>query len=247
MKTLLTTNADNAIRSYSRFTLPLLHEYAKFLSAEFFVMDHEPPVITDDGKPHFRTMRIGEFLQEYDRVVYIDADCVLNKNIPNVLKLVPPEKVGCVLEDVGSQIAERSAVMKAVQREFGEIGWRNKFINNGIMVVSKEHKCVFEPVDGQYYLGWMSDIAHISYQIKNNNLDIFELNYTWNHMSMFSEPWNGSPSRFDSKIIHYAGNADFPDRGRRSRERLIADDAKQIHGLGYYLRAKLFRAGWNHN
>ena len=94
MKTLLTTNADNAIRSYSRFTLPLLREYARFLSAEFFVMDHEPPVITDDGKPHFRTMRIGEFLQEYDRVVYIDADCVLNKNIPNVLKLVPPEKIG---------------------------------------------------------------------------------------------------------------------------------------------------------
>ena len=99
-----------------------------------------------------------------------------------------------------------------------------------------------ENADAQYYLGWMSDIAHISYQIKNNNLDIFELDYTWNHMSMFSEPWNGSPSRFDSKIIHYAGNADFPDKGRRSRERLIADDAKRIHGLGYYFRAKLFSA-----
>jgi hypothetical protein len=33
-------------------------------------MDHEPPVITDDGKPHFRTMRIGEILQEYAGLSY---------------------------------------------------------------------------------------------------------------------------------------------------------------------------------
>ena len=34
-------------------------------------------------------------------------------------------------------------------------------------------------------------------------------------MTMFSEPWNGSPDRFKSYIIHYAGAGIFdavPDR-----------------------------------
>jgi len=241
MTTLLVTNADKAIQSYSRFTLPLLRKYAKGLGADFLAMDHVPPVITDDGKPHFRTMKIGELLDRYERVVYVDADCLLNKDIPNILDLVPTDKVGCVLEDVGSQIDERKQVMEEVQIQFGNIGWSEKFINNGIMVVSRSHKCLFEPIDGRYYLGWMSDIAHISYQIKRHAFEIFELDYTWNHMSMFSEPWNGSPSRFDSKIIHYAGNADFSDRGRRTRVKLIQDDFRKIYGLPRFLQKKLFQ------
>ena len=34
-------------------------------------------------------------------------------------------------------------------------------------------------------------------------------------MTMFSEPWNGSPDRFDSHIIHYAGQGIF-DTGEAS-------------------------------
>jgi len=47
---------------------------------------------------------------------------------------------------------------------------------------------------------------------------------------MFSEPWNGSPSRFDSYILHYAGGGRFPDKGKQSRVQLIRDDIKKIYG-----------------
>jgi len=241
MSILLATNADNSIRAYSKFTLPLFRKYARYIGADFLAMDHKPPVITQDGKPHFRTMRLGELLDHYERIVYVDADCLLNRNIPNILDIVPAEKIGCVLEDVGSQKVERRRVMELVQAQFGSIGWSDKFINNGIMVVSQVHKPIFQPIDGQYYLGWMSDIAHISYQIKRFSFEIFELDYTWNHMSMFSEPWNGSPSRFSSKIIHYAGNADFADRGRRSRVRLIKDDFQRVYGRCHYLKTAWLR------
>ena len=52
----------------------------------------------------------------------------------------------------------------------------------------------------------------------------------FNHTSIFSEPWNGSPSRFDSHIIHYAGRGAFPDKGKRSRVQLIRDDIKKTYG-----------------
>ena len=48
-------------------------------------------------------------------------------------------------------------------------------------------------------------------------------------MSMFSESWNGSPCRYNSYVIHYAGQANFPDKGDRSRDDLIKDDFNLIY------------------
>ena len=47
---------------------------------------------------------------------------------------------------------------------------------------------------------------------------------------MFSEAWNGSPLRFYSYLIHYAGGGRFPDKGKRTREQLMRDDVKKIYG-----------------
>jgi len=72
--------------------------------------------------------------------------------------------------------------------------------------------------------------AHIGYQIVNQDHKYVDLGYKWNHMSMFSEPWNGSLSRFNSYIIHYAGKCKFPDRGKRNRIQMIRDDIEIIYG-----------------
>jgi len=60
-------------------------------------------------------------------------------------------------------------------------------------------------------------------------MKIYELSYKFNHMSMFSEKWNGRASRFDSYMLHYAGNAKFPGKGKRSKIQLIKDDIRRIY------------------
>jgi hypothetical protein len=49
----------------------------------------------------------------------------------------------------------------------------------------------------------------------------------WNHMTMFSEPWNGNANRFDSYIIHYAGKGVFD---KTSRMEQIKSDKDIIYG-----------------
>ncbi|MCP3968244.1 MAG: hypothetical protein GY718_18185, partial [Lentisphaerae bacterium] len=59
--------------------------------------------------------------------------------------------------------------------------------------------------------GFGYDDAFIGYLIKKLKFPVYELSYKWNHMQMFSEPWNDNANRFDSYVIHYAGAARFPD------------------------------------
>ena len=103
-----------------------------------------------------------------------------------------------------------------------------------MFIASRLHREVFTSIDGKFWgedrrvRG--SDQTHLAYQIMKQGHEYVDLGYKWNHMSMFSGEWNGSPSRFDSHVIHYAGRARFPDKGTRSKVQLIIDDIEKIYG-----------------
>ena len=101
------------------------------------------------------------------------------------------------------------------------------------MVFSKEHRELFKSIEGK----WVNTESgpsqgHFGWKIHKHNMKVMELDYRFNHMSMFSEPWNGSKDRFDSFFIHYAGGANFPDKGNRSRMDVANDDNKKIYKNG---------------
>jgi len=61
------------------------------------------------------------------------------------------------------------------------------------------------------------------------------LPYLFNHQRVFSEKWNGSPSRFDSYIIHYAGEGlrdkrDVFGKKIKTRAQQIKSDYFRIYG-----------------
>ena len=103
-----------------------------------------------------------------------------------------------------------------------------------MLIVSRLHKDIFTKINGKLWGGDFKVMgaiqAHIGYQIMKQGHKYLDLGYKFNHMSMFSESWNGSPSRFDSYIIHYAGKGIFPDKGKRNRTQLIIDDIEKIYG-----------------
>jgi hypothetical protein len=89
---------------------------------------------------------------------------------------------------------------------------------------------MFQLFNGKLWEAKGFDAPFYSYQIMRLGYNYVDLGYKWSHMSMFSEAWNGSPSRFDSYILHYAGAGAFSDKGERSRTQLIVDDVKKIYG-----------------
>jgi len=95
--------------------------------------------------------------------------------------------------------------------------------------VSKPHAPIFDTINGEFWedLGW--DDVHLGYQINSKGFFFHtsELSFDFNHMTMHSEPWNGSANRFNSQIIHYAGRGIF-DRDVSSRVEQIRKDIKLL-------------------
>jgi len=209
MKRAIVTRADDNVKEWKKLTHPTLKEYSKKCDADFVVISDPAPFLIDDKFEGFRIIEIYNLFEKYDRILHLDTDTLVNKNCPNLFDVVPENMVGCVIEDVGTRLEHRRYQIMKVQEQFGDIGWKNGLINGGIVMMSKQHRDIFSPHEGEYWKGWAGEQTHMSYNINKYKYEVYELDYRWNHMTMFSEKWNGYANRFDSHIIHYAGQGIF--------------------------------------
>jgi len=209
MKLLVTTRADEGIKSMTDYTHPVIKYYADKVGADFQVMGHESGCTHNQGRWHYRIFKHKELHKEYDRILHIDSDTVITPNCPNIFEVVPYDCIGTVYEDKGSRAVNRHERIKKAKTQFGNIDWTHGYIDTGVFLTSKIHRDIFQTIDNNYYEDNGFDDVHLGYLINKYKFKVHELDYRWNHMTMFSEPWNGSPSRFDSHIIHYAGAGTF--------------------------------------
>jgi hypothetical protein len=240
-KLAIVTRADENIRAITDVSFPLIKRFAKEWDADFIVLDGESPCNVGNGKYHYRIMEMANLLKKYERVAHIDADVIMAPTCPNLFEWVQFENVGTVFEDKGTRQADRRARLAAVQSAWRDVGWREGYINTGVFVTSFIHNLLFRPfIDEQgqehYWTESGFDDVHLGWMLNYECFGITELPYKCNHMSMFSEPWNGSKDRLKSHIIHYAGGARFPGsgwEGKDSQEHIVAlmkQDKKVLWG-----------------
>ena len=216
MKLLITTRADQTVQGWAELVHPIFKRYADSCGADFAILDEtlnckQASTGIGDGLWHFRIMVHHDLHEEYDRILHLDSDILLTPNCPNLFDFIPVDSIGTVHEDIGSRKPQRQQCMLMAQAQFGQIGWTDDYINTGVFMTSRQHREIFQPINGEYFTNWGTDDVHIGYQIKKQAHKVFSLPYQYNHMTMFSEPWNNSPSRFDSHIIHYAGRGVFEE------------------------------------
>jgi len=226
VKYLITTRSDDTVKHMADISHPLIKEYAKKVNADFLILDHVPESDTFDKRPHFRIMKHYDLHSEYDRILHLDTDMLLMPNCPNLFEFVPYNNIGTTLEDKGTRKQARLGSIRKVQRKFGFINWSEQYINTGTILTSKCHKEIYQKINNEYWTGFGSDDVHLGYLIKKYNFKIMELPYHFNHMTMFSEPWNNNPDRFDSYIIHYAGAGIFDVNINDKYEQMKADYEK---------------------
>jgi lipopolysaccharide biosynthesis glycosyltransferase len=225
----ITVRADENVKETTALTFPIIKDFCKKWNADFILLDQEPPIYTEDHQPHYRVMELYKLFDQYDRLMSLDADIIINKTCPNIFDEVPEDSIGSIYEDKGTRLENRIKRMKNIQYEFGDIGWKQGYVNDGMMVASIQHKEIFTSVNGKYFLKEGNDDAHLSYQICKMGFKVKELDYRFNHMTLFSEPWNGNANRFDSYIIHYAGRGVF-ENGVSNFIEQIKKDIKEIYG-----------------
>jgi len=228
MRLLMVTRADESVASYTRYTHPILKRFAEKWGAEFKILD--APL-----KIHgcWKILELYNLFEDYDRILHIDSDIVINKNCPNIFDIVSYDVIGLIFEDKGSRLENRRSRIRKIRQRFrSSRHWISGYFNMGIFLASKVHRDMFTKIYNQL---WMADTGleqtHLNYQMREFEYKHVDLGYKFNHMSMFSEAWNGSPSRFNSHIIHYAGKGNFPDKDNRTIEQLIKDDIIRIYGM----------------
>ncbi len=239
MKLLIATRADQNIKDLTEITHPVFKKFAKSWNADFLTLDEKYDAIDCPGlgRIHYRIFELDNLLNDYDRILSVDSDMLITKNCPNVFEIVPYDKIGVIFEDKASNYEEeRRERFDLIQKQFGNVGLRTGYINTGCILVSKVHKNIFQKINGGYYVGRGYDDVHIRYNIQKYDFEIFELSYKFNHQRKFSEKWNGSPSRFDSYIIHYAGHGiydkkDFNKKKITSKAQQIKSDYTYIYGV----------------
>ena len=208
-KRLIVNRADDRVKQMTDFSHPIIKSYAQKCNADFKVLSHKADIQTDskvdDWITVFRTMEIYNLFDQYDRILHLDSDVLIHPKSPNIFDVVPEDQVGVLFEDRGSRRPHRLECLANAQKQFGDIEWTRGYPNSGVLLASKQHRNIFTKINGQYYTEWGGcDVMH-GYNIKKHGYEVFELSYNWNHMSMFSEEWNGCANKFKSYIIHYAG------------------------------------------
>lgn len=225
MKYLMATSADENVIGYTKYTHPILKMFAEKWKADFKIFSSFLNI-----NERWRILEFYKRFEDYDRVFFVDSDVVINKNCPNIFDKVPFDVVGVVFEDKGSRLNNRRLQIAKIKQRFGgNESWICDYFNMGVLLASKIHRDMFTKINGQLWKGEFVQ-THLNYQMMKFGYKYIDLGYKWNHMAMFSEPWNGGLSRFDSYIIHYAGGGKFPDKNKRSKAQLIKDDIKKIYG-----------------
>lgn len=197
--------AMNGMRPIS---YPLLQYYAKRIGAEFISIDERMAGVA----PNLSKFYIHDLLGKYDRIIYMDCDLLVKPNCPNLFDIVPRNRPGIFNEGAAvsrKELIKRIDFISGYARIFG---WNlptsldaPTFYNAGVMVLSKEHRHLYEfpPVmDSRIW----SDQACLNLRLIMHKEKVYHLPESFNQMRMnIHVPPEPIVTSF---VLHFAGKLD---------------------------------------
>jgi hypothetical protein len=195
--TLATGDYYQSILDVSR---PTIQAYAKKLGADYIELTNK----TQDwwGLEKFR---VGYFSKQYDRTLYIDADCLVQPETPDLFSVVDPDRIGFhnynPYNPGGSELwltTERSALLNS-QGVYLEDYSEPVCQNTGVVVCSRHHD-IWQGMRKPFPKKHCDEQFWIEYQAQK--YPIQQLSYRFNNQLWFGDRfWQQCP---ESYIIHFA-------------------------------------------
>ena len=166
-----------------------LQSYAKRIGADFACIRER--IFSDRNiPPHYSKLRIKEYLESYDRVLFLDCDVIVSSNTPNIFEMIPEDTIGVVNEGA---LVDRSEAISQVQNYLGHIeSWDSDYFNSGVILVSKLHQDLFTDPE-KFYLNWKA--RFLKYKIY-----YFDKKYNY-----FFHEGASLSSASSAYIVHFAG------------------------------------------
>ncbi len=197
-KLVLTIAMGEYYRQMAEVAHPSIRNYAGKLGADFKVITEQKISKTT---PHWEKFQIFDFLNTYDRILFLDTDLIVRADTPDLFALVPESNIGAFNEASYSG-RDSGAVMSQIAQAYGQdlVNWDGRYFNTGVMVVSRVHQPLFvKPVQEiesfyeQSYLNLVFARAHTP---------MTELDWRFNR-TVAMDQIIAAP-RLSAYIIHYA-------------------------------------------
>ena len=195
-KAVVTLTIGDFYDKMAKITHANMKAYADKIGADFIVWDNH------DGyqMPHYKKMDLGKLLEEYDRIIYIDTDILVRDDAPDLFELVPQDQIGAFNE--GRFLPREQAMYQFMaQTGLNPEGWNKKYYNTGVLVVSKEHKHVFQKPAQE--INSFYEQTYLNAVIYHLGIKVFDLPYRFNRM--YALDHLTGEERHDSYFMHYAG------------------------------------------
>lgn len=187
-------------------TGPSQGRYAAKCGADYFVVSGQSvcPKWTMYDK-----FRCHQFMQKYDRTLYVDADVLISKKCPSLFDLYP-EEVIMMHDDTGYQ-KEYWNYMHEVREVSDSQGLgippEYRLLNSGVVLLSKIHAHIWEPPAFRIPKFWCSEQHLETIRVLNGRLPWCPLPRAFNWMWWINQNHpDPSPRPY---IIHAAGYTGF--------------------------------------
>ncbi|MEC4088380.1 glycosyltransferase [Pseudoalteromonas rubra] len=221
-----------------RAALKSFEIYAKKVGADLIISDslHYPIKIDNpryNASPAWtEKLRIGALLEEYDRVLYVDADVLITPHARDVFELYPDTSKAYWFNEGVKQ--ERAPDIEMIQQELGKVNWpqqdnRPVYYNAGIILTSKQCE-LFKKTELNDLQKICNKITHydqsyFNYTLHRHNIAHETLDRSFNRMDMF-----GHDDYLEADFIHYAGKG-YAKNNRRRDVQFIRDFAQFYKGI----------------
>jgi lipopolysaccharide biosynthesis glycosyltransferase len=130
---------------YSKLTVPLMEEYAKKCKADF----RYDTVSVE--YPLFAKYHVGELLESYERVLYLDCDILVRPDSPNLFEIVPEacyaafnEGSWCLENEINTRAKEVRDIAAVFQCKVEGFNLYRDYYNGGVFLANASHKGLFK-------------------------------------------------------------------------------------------------------
>ena len=120
-----------------------MRSYAKRIGAEFIIIDRAKGTGDHEQGYKLEKFQINNYLDDFDRVLFLDSDIVIRSQCPDLFKRVSEEKIGAVCEKLPH--FNRKEIFEEACLFYGATypGHSQEWFNTGMMVLSRCHRHLF--------------------------------------------------------------------------------------------------------
>jgi len=186
---LIITVATNKFESLLDYSKPLMEKYAKKCNADFISITGKTQSYW--GQEKFRIQKIAA---NYERIMFLDADLLISDDCPNLFEVIKSDRIGIYndFNEMSQNIGESNALewIKKEKRNiirhfdekllFSEFMDYKKILNTGVVIFSKEHLAIFEPITFPFTVTHCTEQTWIDFNIYRHKFQTQELDKEFN-------------------------------------------------------------------